>query len=142
MIQLSRDHHQALGQAMAMRRANDDNAAEVAAEFVTFFDQHADPHFNIEEQVLIRMFIEFVDPATADDPVVTQVLREHGEIGAQVEVLRGGEASTDTVRELGELLDAHVRLEERQLFPMIEDQLTEAQLTELEAAMQAAHSAS
>jgi hemerythrin-like domain-containing protein len=50
-------------------------------------------------------------------------------------VLEQRDASTTELNELGELLSDHVRLEERELFPLIEQALDEAQLAELAAAL-------
>ncbi len=141
IARLSRDHHRALVQAMAMKRVDDQSVAGVAAGFVDFFDNDAQRHFEIEEQVLVPMFLEFAGLGHAEDSVLGQVLREHAEIRAFVQTLRRGGAATETVRELGRRLDAHVRLEERRLFPMIQDLLSEEQLDELAAAMDSAEQA-
>ena len=45
--------------------------------------------------------------------------------------VRGGYVRPETLREIGERLDAHIRLEERELFPMIEESLSEVALGEL-----------
>lgn len=43
----------------------------------------------------------------------------------------------EEVRELGQALDAHVRFEERKLFPFLEERLTATELTELGRLLQA-----
>lgn len=138
IAQLSRDHHQALLQAMACKRADDATAAEVAATFVEFFDSEARHHFEVEEQVLIPHYVAYLGIEAAIEPVVVQVVREHVEIRSLVERLRAGETDTAFVREVGQRLDAHVRLEERQLFVKIQENLSDDQLTELARVVNAA----
>jgi iron-sulfur cluster repair protein YtfE (RIC family) len=135
IAELSRDHHQALMQAMRLKRATDDDAASVVAEFVEFFDTEAQRHFELEEQVLVPGYLRMVGVEHAVDPVIVQVLREHAELRALVETVRRGGAAAPLVREIGQRLDAHVRLEERKLFPRIQAGLTEQQLAELARAM-------
>ena len=43
----------------------------------------------------------------------------------------GGNVRTETLHEIGERLEAHIRLEERVVFPLIEESLSEAAVTEL-----------
>ncbi len=135
IAELSRDHHQALMHAMRLKRAGDDDTAAVVAAFVEFFDTEAQRHFELEEQVLIPNYLRMAGIENAVDPVVVQVLREHAELRALVEELRRGRTDTSFVREIGQRLDAHVRLEERKLFPKVQAGLAEEQLTELAAAM-------
>lgn len=138
IIELSRDHHQALRQAMVLKRATDETAAEVAAGFVAFFDDECQHHFEVEEQVLLPLFATYVGIEEMVDPVIAQMLREHVELRALVEQLRGGDASTQLVREAGQRLDSHVRLEERKLFPKIQKRLTDDQLNALATAVNTA----
>jgi hemerythrin-like domain-containing protein len=69
---------------------------------------------------------------------VAEVLRQHAEIRIAALALGRREASAAELKELGELLDDHVRLEERTLFPLIEDALDDAQLSQLAEALAAA----
>jgi len=45
----------------------------------------------------------------------------------------GGNVRLETLHGIGERLEAHIRLEERVVFPLIEESLSEAALTELAA---------
>lgn len=131
IAQLSRDHHQALRQAMLLKRATDETAAEVAAVFVDFFDDEAQRHFEVEEQVLLPLWGSWVGLEELVDPIIVQMVREHVELRTLVEELRHGRTETAFVREVGQRLDSHVRLEERKVFPKIQDSLTDEQLAEL-----------
>jgi hemerythrin-like domain-containing protein len=138
IAELSRDHHQALFQAMALKRATDENHGQVAADFVRFFDEHANRHFEIEEQVLLPEWAVLAGIEQTVDPIVTQMLREHVELRAMVRLLRAGDIDLAFVREVGQRLDAHVRHEERKVFPMIQQSLTDDQLQLLAQQMRVA----
>src|SRR5262245_24994543 len=104
---LSHDHHQALYVAMQLRRAEDASAAKA---FLEFMDEHGEPHFQAEEQILLPGWIA-ADP-TADPALAIRVQTEHLEIRAAARALRSGECSLEELHRLGELLERHVRFEE------------------------------
>lgn len=138
IAQLSRDHHQALLQAMRLKRATDETSDEVARAFVDFFDNECQHHFEVEEQVLLPLYCAWLGIELAVEPIVVQVVREHVELRSMVELLRAEPGNTQLVRETGQRFDGHVRLEERKLFPMIQNALTDEQLTQLAVAVEAA----
>jgi quercetin dioxygenase-like cupin family protein/hemerythrin len=121
LIPLSHDHHRALVEARRLRRAADTSeSAAAATAFLRFFADETIRHFREEEELL---FPSVRDLEEAHDLLV-QALLEHQHLhalAARLErlVSTGGEVG-ETMRELGRLLEAHVRLEERELFPLIE----------------------
>jgi quercetin dioxygenase-like cupin family protein len=131
LIPLSHDHHHALVEARRLRRAaeQDDDPAQAAAAFVHFFRTSSVPHFRDEEERLFPL-VDGVDEAR---PLVVEALLDHQRLHSLVGALEAGHDVRATMRELGERLDAHVRLEERQLFPLIEqlvaDDLDDAMAT-------------
>jgi hemerythrin-like domain-containing protein len=135
LIELSRDHHQALSRALRLRRATAEDAAEVGEDVIAFWRQHGSHHFAVEEEVLLPRCADRIDPR--DEAVVT-VLTDHVWIRSRMERLAGGDLDLDAMHALGERLDAHVRHEERVLFPLIEEALPEDELTALAAAVAAA----
>lgn len=141
IAKLSQDHHQALRQAMLLKRATDETAAGVANAFVEFFDDEAQKHFEVEEQVLLPLWATWVGLEELVVPMIVQMVREHVELRTLVELLRRGQTDTAFVREVGQRLDSHVRLEERKVFPRIQQSLTDEQLAELAVAVLAAESA-
>jgi quercetin dioxygenase-like cupin family protein len=131
LIPLSHDHHRALVEARRLRRAA--AGPEPAAEaFLRFFTDVTVRHFREEEELL---FPSVVDCEGARELLV-QALLEHQRLHALAarmqQQLAGGDSLVGVMRQLGELLEAHVRLEERRLFPVIEQRLQEAVLTEIE----------
>lgn len=129
---LSRDHHQALVVAQRLRRAED--ADQAAAEFSDFFREKGQHHFEIEEQVVLPLWARLGSP---DAEAAARLAAEHLAIRTRALEL-ADEPTLEAVHALGEELDAHVRFEERELFPAIEDDLDEAALAELARAVQAA----
>jgi hemerythrin-like domain-containing protein len=120
LAQLSRDHHQALAAALKLRRAGDADAPEAVETFLGFWREHGQRHFQIEEDVLLPGFaLGGGDPR---DERVARVLTDHVEIRARALRL-SPDAPLDDLHELGEQLTAHVRLEEDELFPLIEQTL-------------------
>jgi hemerythrin-like domain-containing protein len=133
---LSRDHHQALFVAQKLRRASVDTVPEVRAAFLAFWRSHGRHHFRCEEEILLPAYAEYGDPR---HPLVTRVLTDHVVIrqrAAQIE--RGLEDPLPALKELGVQLADHVRLEESELFPLIEEALPQAELERLAAAFAAA----
>lgn len=117
---LSRDHHLALVAAQRLRRA--ESVADAAPHFVEFWDQHGRHHFQVEEEVLLPIWAEH---GPHDHPAVARVLTDHVAIRRDAARIRGGEATLGDLHELGDRLDRHVRFEEKELFPLIEQTLDE-----------------
>ncbi len=118
LIPLSHDHRHALVEARRLRRAanRDDDPSGAATAFVRFFRTSSVAHFREEEEVLFPLVID-VKEAHA---LLVQALLDHQHLHALVATLEAGRNVRATMSELGERLEAHVRLEERQLFPLIE----------------------
>ena len=103
---LSAEHHHAL---VLARRAAGQSGAWLRARF----EAELAPHFAVEERVLL--------PALGDDPLVARTLEDHRALRAEVEAAERGDA--EAVARFAERLVAHVRFEERELFPRCEEVL-------------------
>jgi hemerythrin-like domain-containing protein len=137
---LSHDHHQALFHALALKRADEASAAQALRDMVDFFDEHGALHFRVEEDVLLPLYVRDSGADPAGEPIA-RVVTDHVWIRARIAALREApDLSVEAVRELGERLDAHVRHEERVLFPAIERVLSAPQLEQLGRAVAAAES--
>lgn len=117
---LSREHHGALKLARdAKIAAGSADAAEVerlSARVVSRFAAELEPHFDIEERDLLPQLA-----AAGMAELVAQTLAEHAELRALAERLRRPEAAA--LRRFGDLLAAHVRFEERELFEALQERL-------------------
>jgi len=67
---------------------------------------------------------------------VVRVLVEHVDLRRRAADIALAEPRLDDLRALGDRLHAHIRHEERVLFPLIEDALPNAELAELAAALE------
>jgi iron-sulfur cluster repair protein YtfE (RIC family) len=134
--ELSDDHHHGLVQARRLRRVasgETDDPAEAAKAFLEFWRKETSTHFRKEEEVLLPVLSRHGgDPARG--PLV-EMLAQHARIRGLVmqlsDEVTDGDARPETLRSIGELLEAHIRLEERQAFPMIEETLTDDALREV-----------
>lgn len=139
LVPLSHDHHRALVAARRARRAADgssDARVEAARAFLVFFDGHARGHFREEEERVFPLLLE----AGGDPPDELAVaLLEHARLRALAHRLGAslahGEVAAQLLEQAGELLESHIRLEERVLFPMIEERAAEL----LESGLQSDH---
>ncbi len=130
---LSRDHHQALFVAQRLRRATADTAPQACQAFLEFWRAHGRHHFRCEEEILLPTYAGVGDPR---HPLVVNVLVDHLVIRQAVGLLEHDRpAEPEMLRQLGTLLSNHVRLEERELFPLIEETLPEAELEALAATL-------
>jgi hemerythrin-like domain-containing protein len=125
--QLSRDHHQALFQAMRLKRAAEDDASDVLGDFLDFWFGVGYLHFRAEEEVLLPAYSAYGDASREE---VVRVLVDHVEIRREAYELGAltSDPPPERLRSLGERLDAHVRHEERVLFPLIEEALPDDEL--------------
>jgi hypothetical protein len=131
---LSRDHHVALGVALRLRRATDATLEQAIKRFLEFWDRQGEDHFVIEERLVL--------PALPDEDsewaaATRRVRDDHAEIRNRASALPGG-ASLDAAHGLGALLSAHVRYEERELFPLLEERLSQDALAALGRALTSA----
>jgi hemerythrin-like domain-containing protein len=123
---LSHDHHGALFVALGLKRAEDLGAGEAFAEFIA---GKGERHFHEEETVLLPGWAA-ADP-DADESMTARVSAEHLELRAAGRRLAAGKLDVEDLHRVGELLEAHVRFEERELFPLIESRLDDATLAAL-----------
>jgi hypothetical protein len=120
LVALSDDHHHELVQArrlLAAAEAPADARLEAARAYVDAFFTDTVEHFRREEETVFPLYARQPD---ADQELLERILREHMELHGLARALRAevtaGDVSGETLGELGSLLRAHVRLEERDLF--------------------------
>jgi iron-sulfur cluster repair protein YtfE (RIC family) len=114
--------------ALNLRRATEDGAGAARTAFLAFFEDELREHLRAEEELLLPAFSRH---AVGDDPDVVQVLVEHVEIRRRAQDAAAGAGGLADLHELGELLNAHVRHEERTLFPRVEAAMEPAELERL-----------
>jgi hemerythrin-like domain-containing protein len=124
---LSRDHHHALVLAQRLRRAGEQEAADTAVAFLEHWTEVERLHFRLEEEVLLPAYAAYGDP---DHPAVARTLLDHMRIRRDVDRLAAA-VDLELLHELGARLADHVRLEENELFPLVERTLLEPALAAL-----------
>jgi hemerythrin-like domain-containing protein len=86
---------------------------------VRFYHDHLVPHFAAEEQALFPIMKEHVQESAK---TINTLLHQHKEIRERVKSLEKPERTEleDRLRDFGELLERHIRIEEDELFPLFE----------------------
>jgi iron-sulfur cluster repair protein YtfE (RIC family) len=135
LLPLSHDHHRALVQVRRLKGVREgSDAGTVARAFLGFFAEETVRHFREEEELV---FPAVLDCPSAREPLV-QALLQHERLHALTKLLREaldtGRPITPIMQELGDLLVAHVRHEERCLFPLIEEFVDDSTLAAIELA--------
>lgn len=128
---LSREHHDGLLFAWKIKRgialhASPDTMRRYAR---WYWQQHIKPHFFQEEKILAPCL-------PADDPLVQRMREEHEHIRELVLSL-DDEADVRHLTLLSDLLNQHIRFEERVLFVHLEKQLSKEQLDAVLAGLEA-----
>ncbi len=136
---ISWEHHQALRYALHINKGVANGAAGVviAAYIRAVSEQHLAPHFAEEEQALFSR----LDGEQQKNPVLRRVLDEHRalpEMARRIEDAQGRDR--DQMLRFAQMLVDHVKLEEKQLFPWIEQTLPESALREAQTQIEQMHS--
>ena len=126
IMKLSKEHHSGLLFCWKIRQGL---KREVAAERIIkytqyFWSHHLKEHFHEEETILF---------APLKDECVQKAIEDHQQIKCALDILR--ESSTEDVKQklkqLANLVDDHIRYEERKLFPHLEKALSDEQLEKI-----------
>lgn len=119
---LSREHHDGLQFVWKVRKGLENKTpVETIGKYVRWFwTNHIKPHFKDEEKVLVKHL-------PADNPLVNQMKKEHAQIRDIIISLDHQPEKNDLVM-LVDILQNHIRFEERQLFKYAEETLSAEQL--------------
>jgi iron-sulfur cluster repair protein YtfE (RIC family) len=128
LVALSHDHHHGLALALrcrkqALGRLKPIGAAglrERAQEFVDFYRADLIKHFRAEETVLFPLMRE---TAAANATLLDELITQHQEITNAIAPLEAGLGLSKLLFDIGDLLERHIRKEERELFPLFESQI-------------------
>ena len=120
---LSREHHLALKLALLARRALESREVpQIQAAATTCakaFVSDLEPHFVREESDVLPLLAQAGETA-----LVERTLNEHDEMRRLAAQLDLPAADPATLQRFGELLGAHVRFEEHELFEVAQRHLT------------------
>ncbi len=141
LLSLSHDHQHVLSLALKLKYSKKPLSSSLKEEvrilrneLIEKFENDLIKHFKLEETYLVPLFPE--------NEMINRMLDEHKRLEEFYSKIykKTEKWSFRQFREklnlFGELLDLHIRFEERELFPMIEETLNEQQLLELEKKLQ------
>lgn len=125
LIPLTHDHHHALAQVRRMKLATksgtDEDRLDRAHEFLRFFADDTLVHFREEEEKVFPLLLEGSEEVPE---LLTRVLVDHVRIHSKVTRLeaeaRAGTVESRSLLDVAELLERHIKVEEKELFPLIE----------------------
>ena len=117
---LSREHHTALVLAKACEHAAQSGDAtmvnQVCRRAILAFANELEPHFKIEEQSFLPLL-----NSPAAHALAQRTIKDHEQLRGLLTGLQQDNAAA--LGDFGKYLTAHVRFEERELFPVIESLL-------------------
>jgi len=133
---LSHDHHQGLILAQILKKnapkyKNLPDTIDGKVEYtINFYKVELVKHFRQEEEIL---FPVAKGKDKKIDLLIDEIISEHRKIESLVDSLKSKNNYENVLDELGNLLELHIRKEERNLFPEIEKILSEKELEFLAA---------
>jgi hemerythrin-like domain-containing protein len=126
IIPFSKDHHTTLLFCWKIKQGIKVSADPATLKkYVSYFwKDHMEPHFREEEEILFSPLV---------DEMVQKAIADHHKIKDQVNkiVFLDGDAALPELSLLSDMVDDHVRYEERQLFPHLEQTLGEDELNNI-----------
>lgn len=123
LVQLSRDHHFGLLLCWKLKEGlKREVSPERMSKYVKLFYNHnLRPHFEEEEQMLFPLLGN-------EHPLIKEALSEH----RQMEKMISDDLKTqDEINSFQEILNKHIRKEEREIFPEIERNASDEELKNL-----------
>lgn len=123
LVRLHEDHHRGISLALLCRKqalgqvpSSPTGLKDAADHLRYFFEQHLNGHFRAEEELLFPLFVA----AKPDGSILTKALsRDHQKIREGVKALSSAANLGRLLFDLGDLLEQHMRREERELFPLL-----------------------
>lgn len=133
----SRDHHQGLIHARRLRKTasgeEPGSAEDNVRAFLEFWREETSVHFREEEEILLPVAARH--GVGSDREPLSSMLAQHAGIRGLVlalgDELERGHPEPRTMLRLGEALEEHIRLEEREAFPYLESEMPEHALSEV-----------
>lgn len=126
---LSHQHHNGLMAALLLKKGVEKQAATTVMDdfILSIWNGELRNHF-IKEEV-------YLHPHVLQIPTLMekyeQMKTEHHQIRYIVDAIRNGDSTVEQIRDFYTLLEKHIRFEERDLFPYIQEQIQPEQLNEL-----------
>ena len=125
LVRLSHDHHHGLALALRCRKQALGQIKPLgveglrlrASEFRTLYAAELSSHFEAEERILFPQMSLHVPES---QQLIAGLVRDHETLRLTVAKLQGLTVLGKMIFDLGDLLERHIRREERELFPLFE----------------------
>ena len=134
LMLLSREHHEGLIAAQLIKKGAADYKG-MATDFkgkseyiVQFYYSHLVPHFQNEEN---KLFPHVKEIDKNIDSLIIEIIQEHNRIKNYINTGEENNHTEETLDQLGNLLDDHIRKEERVLFELIQNECSESELEKI-----------
>lgn len=127
LVELSKDHHHGLLLGWKIKQGLKKNVAiQEMIDYIQHYAQEAlFPHFDEEENQLLPFI-------SSEDPYRLRTIDEHRNLRQMFESLANvGNHNEESLLGFAAALDAHIRFEERELFPYMENLLNDDELDEI-----------
>lgn len=130
IVELSRDHHFVLLLVWKIREGLKKSVEfeRIVKYMLHFYEAELLPHLKDEEKYIY-------DKIPSDNELKNQAVAEREKIYAALDYLRNNPADERVLREFAELLENHVRFEERRLFDFFQHNASEAELSQAATAL-------
>ena len=137
LVPLSHQHQHGLALCVLIRKGleseqepDPSNVAELQRKVASLWKAELQGHFQVEENTLFPTILAALDDTLEVVDLLTDQHHEIQEIVSAVAAAAGEEA-IDPLLELAELLERHIRIEERELFQLVQARLAAAELADL-----------
>lgn len=129
LIPLSHDHHHGLVRVFEIRQAlRSGTKIDVQVEVtLRFYDEDLTPHFRAEEEAVFPAIRAATD---AGDAALARLIEEHEQMREMVTKL---DATNEFLGAFADLLERHIRFEERELFGIYQEHVAPAARSRVEA---------
>ncbi len=130
IAEFSRDHHFALLLVWKIRDGlkNSIQPERISKYVLHFFETELMPHFKGEEELLYCKI-------PSDNNLRIQAEAEHKTIYQMVRDIKQKQTDKNQLQIFADTLEKHIRFEERQLFNYLQDNISETELSKIEAAL-------
>jgi iron-sulfur cluster repair protein YtfE (RIC family) len=131
LVPLSHDHHHGLVIALRLKKGGPASPHDIgwpkdlnaqAEALAKFAQEELLPHFALEEEIVFPALLGAENQEL--QAVITELLTDHKRMRELLtEVKNGGNGLSEAMKGFGELLERHIRTEERMLFPLAETEI-------------------
>lgn len=124
---LSREHHQGLVISRhAKECANDvEEIAKHWTALTDYINKNMTNHFKVEDDLMLAKLEPYRHSHPQVAEVIDQIADQHNKL---YQLIESQSLSAAQVQELGSVLYDHIRFEERELFPLVQQILSEQEL--------------